>query len=373
VPERNDSNPRRRRLGTELRKLRERAGLTTTTAAELVEDFSQSKVSRLERGVAKPKVRDVQALAELYGADASTVEGLKELARESKSTGWWHSAAQSLPERFRPLVGYEAEAAEIKNFQSYFIPGLLQTETYARELFESAIDVTPLDIEHRTVIRTGRQRRLTEPEPLQLWAVIDETALRRPIGDSPVMYEQLLGLVERSKLPNVVIQVIPLNTAHSGLGINFHLLSFADPEDRPVLYYDALSGGMATSNASELNRALRLWEHLRGNALSPKRSVALVERIAEEEWARGRGYTYGRWMADCDNCEDRNAPAGDWAESFAYCHTGDSARFHSGMGSTPTAEQCRLLNRLLLPPGHPDAPAEDQKRCRGSLLGRRCG
>jgi transcriptional regulator with XRE-family HTH domain len=286
VAERNDSNPRRRRLGTELRKLRERAGYTTTTAAEAAEDFSQSKVSRLERGVAKPKVRDVQALAELYGADAETVEALKELARESKSTGWWHSAAQSLPDRFRPLVGYEAEAAEIKNFQSYMVPGLLQTETYAREVFETAIDITPLEVEHRTEVRMGRQRRLTEAEPLQLWAVIDEIALHREVGGPAVMYEQLLALVERAKLTNVAIQVIPLHKPHGAPGHNFHLLSF-EGDDKPVLYVDTFSGGMASSNVSEIERAGRLWEHLRGRALSRKRSVALIEDIAEELWSPG--------------------------------------------------------------------------------------
>jgi len=285
VPERNDSNTRRRRLGTELRKLRERTEYTTTTAAAAVEDMSQSKVSRLERGVAKPKVRDIAALAELYGADPETVAGLKELARESKSTGWWHASAQSLPERFRPYVGYEAEAADIKNFESYFVPGLLQTETYARELFETAIDVSPLDVERRTEVRIGRQRRLAEPEPLQLWAVIDEIALRRQVGDPSVMYEQLCTLVERTKQRNIAVQVVPLNTVHAAPGYNFHLLAFDDPEDRPVLYIDTLAGGMATSNASEINRASRLWEHLRGKALSPKRSAALIERIAEDLWA----------------------------------------------------------------------------------------
>jgi transcriptional regulator with XRE-family HTH domain len=287
VPERNDSNPRRRRLGTELRKLRENAGYTTTSAAEAVEDFSQSKVSRLERGVAKPKVRDVQALAELYGADEETIAALKDLARESKSTGWWHSAAQSLPERFRPYVGYEAEASEIKNFQSYFIPGLLQTERYARELLETAIDTTPTGVEQRTEVRMGRQRRLTEAAPLDFWAVIDEIALRRQVGDAATMYEQLLTLVERTKLSNIAIQVVPLNTPHAAPGWNFHLLTFDDPDDKPVLYVDAFPGGMASSNVSEIERGRRLWEHLRGKALSPKDSAALIEEIAEDLWAPG--------------------------------------------------------------------------------------
>jgi transcriptional regulator with XRE-family HTH domain len=288
VPERNDSNPRRRRLGTELRKLRERAGYTTTSAAETVEDFSQSKVSRIERGVAKPKVRDVQALAELYGADAETVTGLKELARESKSAGWWHSAAQSLPDRFRPYIGYEAEASEIKIFECYFIPGLLQTESYARELFETAIDTAPTGVEQRTEVRMGRQRRLTGPDPLDVWAVIDEIALRRQVGDAAIMYEQLLTLVARTTLSNVAIQVIPLNTPHAAPGWNFHLLSFEDPDDKPVLYVDTFPGGLASSNLSEIERSRRLWEHLRGNALSAKDSVALIEEIAEDLW-RSRG------------------------------------------------------------------------------------
>jgi transcriptional regulator with XRE-family HTH domain len=287
VSERNDSNPRRRRLGTELRKLRERTDFTTTSAADALDDFSQSKVSRLERGVAKPKVRDVQALADLYGADAETIEGLKELARESKSTGWWHSAAQSLPDRFRPYVGYEAEASEIKNLELHFIPGLLQTESYARGTFETAIDVTPTDIERRTEVRMGRQRRLTEPEPLELWAVVDEIALHRQVGDRSVMYEQLFTLVERTKLSNVAVQVIPLNTAHAAPGYNFHLLGFDDPDDKPVLFIDSFPGGMATSNTSEIQRARRLWEHLRSKALSPKRSAALIEKIAEDLWAPG--------------------------------------------------------------------------------------
>jgi transcriptional regulator with XRE-family HTH domain len=291
VAERNDSNPRRRRLGTELRKLRERTDYTTTSAADALDDFSQSKVSRLERGVAKPKVRDVHALAELYGADEETIEGLKELARESKSTGWWHSAAQSLPDRFRPYVGYEAEAIEINNFESYFIPGLLQTESYARELFETAIDISPTGVEQRTEIRMGRQRRLTEPTPLDFWAVIDETALRRQVGDPAVMYEQLSTLVNRCKLKNVAIQVIPLNTAHAAPGWNFHLLGFEGPDDKPVLYVDMFPGGMASSNAAEIERARRLWEHLRGKSLSLKDSVALIEEIAEELWAPKRS----RW------------------------------------------------------------------------------
>lgn len=287
VAERNDSNTRRRRLGTELRKLRERARYTTTTAAEALEDMSQSKVSRLERGVAKPKVRDVAALAELYSAAPEAVASLTELARESKATGWWHASAAALPERFRPYVGYEAEATDTRNFESCFVPGLLQTETYAVELFETAMDVTPLDVRRRTEVRICRQRRLTGTEPLELRAVIDESALRRQVGDRGVMYEQLHTLAERARQRNIAIQVIPRDTVHAARGHNFHLLDFADADDRPVLYTDTLGGGMTTSNASEINRARKLWEHLRGKALSPKRSVVLIEQIAEDVWAAG--------------------------------------------------------------------------------------
>jgi hypothetical protein len=123
-----------------------------------------------------------------------------------------------------------------------------------------------------------------EADPLDVWAVIDEIALRRQVGSAAITHEQLLPLSERTKLSNVAIQVIPLNTPHTAPGWNFHLLNFEDPDDKPVLYVDTLPGGMASSNMFEIERGRRLWGHLRGNVQSPKDSAVLIEEIAGDLW-----------------------------------------------------------------------------------------
>ena len=222
---------RRRRLGTELRRLRELAGLTCEQAGEHLR-CSASKISRIETARVPARVVDVQALGKLYRATADQLAVLVMLARESKTQGWWQRFDGVLPDWFATYVGLEAEAVGIRTYEIELVPGLLQTEGYARALFESAELNPPVDVEAAVAIRRSRQEILLGENPPQLWAVLSEAALRRTVGGPAIMRDQLLHLIDIGELRNVTIQVIRADAgAHPGMGTPFVILSFPDRAD----------------------------------------------------------------------------------------------------------------------------------------------
>ncbi|MGI8310583.1 DUF5753 domain-containing protein [Saccharopolyspora hattusasensis] len=186
---------------------------------------------------------------------------------------------------FEVYIGLESEAAAVRNFEIDLIPGLLQTEEYARAIIGSwAPDEPDHDNEQRTQLRKARQARLTEgAEPLKFWAIISEAAIRQQVGGADVMREQLKHLLSRSKLPNVTVQVLPFQAgAHASLGTGFSILSFPDPVDPDVVYLEYLTGSLYLEEAEEIERYTLNFDHLRATALDPRDSAKLLGKVARE-------------------------------------------------------------------------------------------
>lgn len=273
----------RRRLGIELRRLREQTGMSATDAADRLDDLSQPKVSRLERGrVQRPRIGDVRALLELYGVTGEDAEGLLDLARGSRGRGWWNAYSDLLPEWFHGYVGLEAEAAELANFEPQLIPGLLQTEDYIRALYQTSPGVSENYVERQVKVRMTRQETLLRDAPLKLWAIVDEAVLRRPFGGPAVMREQLEHLVKAAAWPNVVLQVLPFSAGgHPAVTGGFAVLGFPDAADIDVAYLDA-HGGLFLDEESDVAWCRELFDHLRARAADPDRTQDLVKKALKE-------------------------------------------------------------------------------------------
>ncbi|WP_277953411.1 helix-turn-helix domain-containing protein [Saccharopolyspora soli] len=275
---------RRRRLAAELRRLREVAGVSWEKAiAEL--DFSRSKLSRIETARSGVTVNDVRAMCGLYGVSGSELDGLLELAKQAKKKGWWHPYTKVMSDWFEVYIGLESEAAAVQNFEIDLIPGLLQTEEYARAIIRSwAPDEPDDDNEQRTQLRKARQSRLIdEAEPLKFWAIISEAAISQQVGGADVMRNQLKHLVSASKLPNVTVQVLPFRAgAHASLGTGFSMLSFPDLIDPDVVYLEFLTGSLYLEEAEEIERYTLNFDHLRATALDPRDSTKLLTKVARE-------------------------------------------------------------------------------------------
>ncbi|RJL26533.1 helix-turn-helix domain-containing protein [Bailinhaonella thermotolerans] len=273
---------RRRRLGIELRRLREAAGLTCEEVGERLE-WSASKVSRMETGRVRVHPRDVQDLLDLYDVrDDGVREGLVGVARESRQRGWWHVFSDVLPPWFEVYVGLEAEAESVRTFEMHVIPGLLQTEAYAQAIFRAAYRAGETGTEERrTRLRMARQEALTREPPLRLTAVIDEAVLYRCVGGPEVMRNQMARLCEAAALPNVTLQVLPLAAgAHPAMEGAFSILEFGRPEDADVVYLEHTMGGLYLERDAEVRGYGVVFEALSAAALSPEESTALLRSVA---------------------------------------------------------------------------------------------
>jgi transcriptional regulator with XRE-family HTH domain len=272
MPAQSSPTVRRRRLGAELRRLRESAGLTCERAGEHLA-CSASKISRIETARVPARAADVQNLCELYGAGEERTTALVALARESKTEGWWQRFDGTMPDWFGTYVGLEAEAASIRTYEIQLVPGLLQTEGYTRALFEYAALSKPDEIEAAVAIRRSRQRILHSDRPPQLWAVLSESVLHRLVGGPAVMRDQLLHLTEISELPHVTIQVIRHDAgAHPGMCTPFVILGFPDRADPQVTFVDYLTGALYLEKPEEVDQFNLVFNHLVAAASSPLRS-----------------------------------------------------------------------------------------------------
>lgn len=283
MPERRSPTLRRRRLSAELRKLRESAGMTLEQVAERLE-FSTAKLRFIESAQwIRPNIGDVRALLDVYGiSDGRQREELLTLAREGRQRGWWQPYSRMLSDTYTTYIGLEAEASNLLTYQPLVVPGLLQTEQYARALMERGPDqIDEASIGQRVTVRMERQRILTGPDPLAVWAVIDEAAIRRPIGGSEVIRDQLGRLAEAARMPSVTLQMIPFSIgAHPGSGRGpFTILQFPDEADRDAAYVDNFAGELYIEEAAEVQRFQVAFRHLVGAALSPADTMTF---IAEE-------------------------------------------------------------------------------------------
>jgi Domain of unknown function (DUF5753)/Helix-turn-helix domain len=275
---------RRMLVGAQLRRLRTEAGLAREQAGEAIR-ASAWKIHRLENGQVGFKERDVIDLLRLYGVtDPDEVAGFLLLTREANHPGWWQHYGDVLPRWFRTYVDLESAAALIRTYEGQFVPGLLQTDSYMRAVVHGGHpDEAPDEVGRRVRLRLARQTLLTRDQPPRLWAVVDEAALRRPVGGREVMRGQLERLIEATKLPNVTLQVLPFGAgAHPAMQGSFSILRFADRELPDVVYLEHLTNAVYLDKRDEVERYLDVMELLCVQSEPPARTVELLERILDE-------------------------------------------------------------------------------------------
>ncbi|MFI6103627.1 helix-turn-helix domain-containing protein [Streptomyces sp. NPDC093595] len=273
---------RRRRLGQELRRLRELKGMTAEEVAERLL-VSQSKISRLENGRRSISQRDVRDLCGVYEVeDHRIVDSLMQMAKDSRQQGWWH-AFGDIP--YSVYIGLETDAASLRVYEPQVVPGLLQTRRYAEALISGALpESSAADIEKRVNVRARRQERIKDAEqPLRLWAVIDESALRRVVGDKQLMIEQLEHLVEQSQQPHVTVQVLPFEMgAHPGISGHYAILEFPDAADSSVVYIEGVTSDLYLEKANDVQKYSVMYEHLRAQALNADQTRQFITGVMKD-------------------------------------------------------------------------------------------
>ena len=273
---------RRRRLGQELRRLRELKGMTAEEVAERLL-VSQSKISRLENGRRSISQRDVRDLCGVYEVeDQRVVESLMQMAKDSRQQGWWH-AFGDIP--YSVYIGLETDAESLRVYEPQIITGLLQTRAYAEAIIRGGSpEASDADNDKRVEVRLRRQSRVTaDTDPLRLWVVLDEASLHRVVGSRQVMREQLEHLIEMSQLPHITVQVRPFEVgAHPGLNGQYSILEFADAADSSVVYIEGVTSDLYLEKPHDVQKYTVMYEHLRAQSLNVDQSRQLVERVAKE-------------------------------------------------------------------------------------------
>jgi hypothetical protein len=271
-------------LGAHLRRLREARGVSRDDAGWEIR-ASESKISRMELGRVGFKERDVEDLLTLYGVtDPEERAALLSLTRGANTPGWWHRFGDVLPNWFQSYLGLEAAAVLIRTYEVQFIPGLLQTRDYARAVVllvhQSARGE---EIERRTDLRIARQQLLMRPDRPSLWAVVDEAALRRPIGGVDVMRGQLEALIEATQLPNVRLQIIPFHFGgHAAAGGAFTILRFPDQDLPDVVYVEQLTSALYLDKRDDVDQYAAAMERLCIEAEPPHRTAEILDNALKE-------------------------------------------------------------------------------------------
>lgn len=251
-------------LGAQLRRLREARGITTEEAAEAIR-ATHSKISRLERGRSGAKQRDVADLLSLYGVTDETVrEEMLMLARHANIPGWWQQYSDVLPRWLELYVGLEEAASVIRTYEVQFVHGLMQTEDYARAVVLIANAHAPAEeIDRRVSARMRRQTLLTQPGAPELWAVLDEAALRRTPGDRDVIRTQLEHLLQITDLPNVTLQIVPFRVGpHAAAGGPFTILRFPEPDLPDVVYLEQLNSALYLDQPADVTGYMTVMNQL---------------------------------------------------------------------------------------------------------------
>jgi transcriptional regulator with XRE-family HTH domain len=271
-------------VGARLRRLRTELGLSREEAAQAIR-ASEWKIHRLENGQVGFKDRDIVDLLGLYQVtDPAEVADFLTLAREANTPGWWQHYGDVLPTWFRAYVDLEQAASLIRSYEGQFVPGLLQTDDYMRAVVRGAhLEESGEELGRRVRLRLARQTLLTRTEPPRLWAVVDEAALRRPVGGREVMRGQLERLIEATKLPNVTLQILPFAAgAHPAMGSAFSILRFAAREIPDIVYLEHLTNAVYLDRRNEVERYLDAMELLCVDSEPPARTVELLERILHD-------------------------------------------------------------------------------------------
>jgi transcriptional regulator with XRE-family HTH domain len=275
---------RRLLVGSMLRRLRTEKGITREEAADAIR-ASAWKIHRLENGQVGYKDRDLVDLLGLYGiTDQQEIAALLELAREANSPGWWFRYGDVVPPWFRAYVDLEAAATLIRAYEGQLVPGLLQTADYARATIAGMLlPQAPEEVERRVTLKLARQQILEDPDGPRLWAVVDEAALRRPVGGTQVMRGQLERLIDATRLANVVLQVLRLTVAvHPAMTGAFSILRFADQELPDVVYVEQLTNALYLDKLDDVNQYLQVMDNISTRAAPPDQTVDILQELLKD-------------------------------------------------------------------------------------------
>lgn len=273
---------RGRQLAAELRRLRDAATLTGEEAASRL-GWSASKISRIENGQTPPSVADLRRVLDLYEVSGTQRGRLELLGQSAGQRGWWDAYADTLGPEYTALIALEAEAESVRWYSAMLVPGLLQTEQYAREVIRAGLLISPPgEIERRVQVKMNRQRVLTRDTALCLDVVLDEAAILRPVGDATVMREQLGRLAEIAAQPSVNLQVLPLAAGpHPATTGEFTILGFPDLIAPDVVYLENMTSDLYVEREADVYRYAMAFDRLREVALRPGDSTALITARAD--------------------------------------------------------------------------------------------
>jgi len=269
-------------MAAQLRELRTESALTQEDVSGRT-GIDRSTLYRLEGAQQRPQKSTLIQLLDLYRVEEPRRGELLTLLREAGQRGWLQQYRSELPEVYSDYIGFEDEARSISNYESLFVPGLLQTEDYAQALIQGTWPHAPDDeVEKRVAARMGRQALLDRDDPPRLWAIMDEAAVRRQVGGPDVIRTQLGRLREAAARPNVTLQVIPFDAgSHPGMDGAFVVLDFPDPADTSIVYAESAAGGLFLEEEVEIRRYILMFEHLRAAALRPEATVSMLDGMME--------------------------------------------------------------------------------------------
>ncbi len=271
-------------LGRQLQALREKAGLTHQQAADAIYS-SEWTIRRIEAGKGALKPLNIKSLLIAYGVtDVREIDAFLSLARDASRQGWWHSYSDVLPEWFKVAVGLEESASLIRAYEPQVVPGLLQTQEYARAITAASFPSEPEeDTERRVALRLARQDLLRRPAPPEYWVVLEEAVLRRPIGGAEVMRGQVGYLIEAASRPNVTLQVLPFSAGwHPAMYGMFNIFRFPDDTMPDVVYSEELTGAFYLNKPEETGKYTEALDRMAAQAATPDQSLSILRQILKE-------------------------------------------------------------------------------------------
>ena len=271
-------------LGAQLRRLREAAGVSREDAGYHIR-ASGSTISRMELGRVSFKERDVTDLLEYYGVrDPAQVESLIQLTRDANAQPWWQRYQDVVPDWFQVYVGLEEAAQLIRVYEMQFVPGLLQTEEYARAVvMQGAPGLEPEEVDRRVALRMGRQKLFSKDNPPRPWAIVDEAALRRPMGGRDVLAAQIERLMDAVGEPNITLQIMPFRYGgHAAEGGAFTIMRFPEADLPDMVYMEYLTGALYLDKPDEVERYAAVMERLSVAGTSPDRTREILAAMLKE-------------------------------------------------------------------------------------------
>lgn len=282
-PKRQTPTVRLRRLAAELRRLRDENDLTREDVSERT-GVNAATLYRIETARVRPQRRTLIALLSEYGVAEPQASEILALSRQADEQGWLRLYHADLPDEYTAYISFEAEARSVRNYESSFIPGLLQTEDYARAVIRGVLPTaTTKEVDQRVQARIERRVVFEKERSLELWAIMDEATLRRMVGGPKVASDQLNHLLAMAEQPYVTLQIIPFGAgAHPGMPGSFVLMDFPDPEDPPVVYNDSMAGDLFLEAPEDIRRYEQIFDRLRAQALSPESSTSLIAQLVRD-------------------------------------------------------------------------------------------